>query len=998
MPSATRNTNTNSGNEVSAPAQPKTWSNTSALIPSAAPKDSTTVAISTSGATSARSSNARITNTTASTIGMITFRSRVEARWMSRLIALPPPTLASAPGTACTAARTRSTVAYAAAESAGSVRVPSTYARSPFTTGSVTSVTPSLPASAARTCAAACALPITTTGDPAPAGKCRASTCSPRTESTTLVNDCALVRPCAFRSVIPRASPPSTSAVTTQTTRGRRAMPPPTRAHRPVAVGSAEPYRGLTGQKIHRPHSTRMTSSSATTTMIGPYSSTPSMPLNAFAESPAYPSGPVIATLSPPESAVEMARMWSTAPLALFHPSVPRLTGTSTCSACPSLAGIGPTTLVTPSSSASFPTSPPTLAQSAAVSPDGRSYTTTAGKTSFGWNSPCRLNTWVDSAETGNHAEESFFSAPWSLPASGAAANSATSQKTSTAYLDLCPAGSPAMRRTVLIEVPSHTMYRKRPGHDVSRAGGTSSYIVFSEIAVTERKHAEQPRHGSGHRVPCRGEIPPRVGDRRVRGQPLPDGAGERQVQRGADVDLGDAVPDRPPQLAVGHPRAAVQDQRDRYGGVQPNDEILVELGGAGGHRVRAAHRDGQRVHSRRGDEVQGLGRVGARLRGVRAGGAACRAARDAARGATSRAACSAARGAAGFAACSAACSAAWSAASSAASRAASRADRGAAGLAADLPQLGLQPQAVRVRPTGGRPSRGHVPRVRQPGRVEHRRAEARVRGLVQQRLVLDVVQVQRHPRGGPLGHRRGGAGDRTQSAAVETDAVVADLQHHRQPGRLGAGHDGLRVLERDHVERTEPAARPDEGADRYQRHRSGLLDRHRGEVGPVPRGIHRAGHRGGHRRRGQRHRVGEHLRPRLAVRQPAGQPGGERVPGAGGVAAHPLRRPRPPGAVRGDQQRAVLAQRDCGGHAELAAGGRHVVRLVPEQPGQLLQVRRDQRRTGPDAVAQRVAVGVQQHRRRGAGDQRGVRGDGEDHASTSSTARSSSSTSRSAP
>ncbi len=72
MPRATRNTKTNSGNEVSAPPKPKTWSNTSALTPSAAANDSTTVAISMIGAISARSSSARMRNTTARMTGMIT--------------------------------------------------------------------------------------------------------------------------------------------------------------------------------------------------------------------------------------------------------------------------------------------------------------------------------------------------------------------------------------------------------------------------------------------------------------------------------------------------------------------------------------------------------------------------------------------------------------------------------------------------------------------------------------------------------------------------------------------------------------------------------------------------------------------------------------------------------------------------------------------------------------------------------------------------------------
>ena len=59
----------------------------------------------------ARSSSAKMISTTSSTSGMITLRSWVAYRSTSRLIALAPPTLASAPGTAPTLARTRSMVA-----------------------------------------------------------------------------------------------------------------------------------------------------------------------------------------------------------------------------------------------------------------------------------------------------------------------------------------------------------------------------------------------------------------------------------------------------------------------------------------------------------------------------------------------------------------------------------------------------------------------------------------------------------------------------------------------------------------------------------------------------------------------------------------------------------------------------------------------------------------------------------------------------------------------
>ena len=84
MPSATRNTKANSGNPGSDPAKPKTYSKSSAEMPSAAPNDSTTVAIRMSGASSARSRPMRISSTTSSTSGMITQLSRTEAILVSR--------------------------------------------------------------------------------------------------------------------------------------------------------------------------------------------------------------------------------------------------------------------------------------------------------------------------------------------------------------------------------------------------------------------------------------------------------------------------------------------------------------------------------------------------------------------------------------------------------------------------------------------------------------------------------------------------------------------------------------------------------------------------------------------------------------------------------------------------------------------------------------------------------------------------------------------------
>ena len=91
MPSATRNAYTSSGKVVSAPPKPKTWVKKKALTPSAAANDSTTVAVRISGATSARSRMAKITNTTARISGRTSVLSCAAARATSRLIAVSPP-------------------------------------------------------------------------------------------------------------------------------------------------------------------------------------------------------------------------------------------------------------------------------------------------------------------------------------------------------------------------------------------------------------------------------------------------------------------------------------------------------------------------------------------------------------------------------------------------------------------------------------------------------------------------------------------------------------------------------------------------------------------------------------------------------------------------------------------------------------------------------------------------------------------------------------------
>src|SRR6266851_6211117 len=176
MPSATRNTKTNNGIEVSAAAKPNTCLKNSEEIPSAEPKDSTTVAMSTSGATIARSSRPRMMSTTPRISGMSRFLSCAAALSTSLLMAVPPPTFASAPWMACTVVRILSTSVYAPWLSGDDVIVACRKALPSLVAGGVTDAMPGVPASAALTSPALDAVEITSTGSPEPAGKYLAST------------------------------------------------------------------------------------------------------------------------------------------------------------------------------------------------------------------------------------------------------------------------------------------------------------------------------------------------------------------------------------------------------------------------------------------------------------------------------------------------------------------------------------------------------------------------------------------------------------------------------------------------------------------------------------------------------------------------------------------------------------------------------------------------------------------------------------------------------
>src|SRR5436190_10392321 len=142
-----------------------------------------------------------------------------------------------------------------------------------------------------------------------------------------------------------------------------------------------------------------------------------------------------------------MFRRESAAGPALFQPSWPRLTGTIVSIALPAWATKGPITWpwTTPATPAKRLASAAALALSAAVRPAGRSYTTTAGKTLGDTTFDRSASACVDSAAGGSHDWASFFSAPVSLPDSGPANATTTSQNTSTSHLVRRPAGIPTI-------------------------------------------------------------------------------------------------------------------------------------------------------------------------------------------------------------------------------------------------------------------------------------------------------------------------------------------------------------------------------------------------------------------------------------------------------------------------------------------------------------------------------------------------------------------------
>src|SRR6266487_6209499 len=192
------------------------------------------------------------------------------------------------------------------------------------------------------------------------------------------------------------------------------------------------------------------------TTASVAYNSVLSMPLNTLLKSAAYPSGPVTCEARPSAWDWVIARMELAAAAAPFHPCLPTLTATMVCIALPSADTTGPVTWSGPApcNPANLRASAAALARSAAVSPEARSYPTTAGKMFGDWKRDCTSRTLVDSALAGSHVFASFFSAPISFDDSGAAITSTTTQKPTTTHLVQLPAGISAIFPSLPISSP----------------------------------------------------------------------------------------------------------------------------------------------------------------------------------------------------------------------------------------------------------------------------------------------------------------------------------------------------------------------------------------------------------------------------------------------------------------------------------------------------------------------------------------------------------------
>jgi hypothetical protein len=125
--------------------------------------------------------------------------------------------------------------------------------------------------------------------------------------------------------------------------------------------------------------------------------------------------------------------------------------------------------------------------------------------------------------------------------------------------------------------------------------------------------------------------------------------------------------------------------------------------------------------------------------------------------------------------------------------------------LAADLPQFRLDPDRAGVALGDDLGRGGDIHLVGEPGPVEHHRREAEPHRLAHQLRRLGMVEVDRHGHGRAPGDGKRRQGHRLEPAVVP-DRVLADLEDHRGVGLGRTGHDGLPVLELDHIEGADTA------------------------------------------------------------------------------------------------------------------------------------------------------------------------------------------------
>src|ERR1700722_19357419 len=111
------------------------------------------------------------------------------------------------------------------------------------------------------------------------------------------------------------------------------------------------------------------------------------------------------------------------------------------------------------------------------------------------WKRDWRSSTLVDSALAGSQDEESFFSAPVSLPASGPATATMISQKTRTAHLVRRPLAMPTIARARLMMIPQELAgLSVAPGTTIEHGPRQSQDISRLLMLVRDRRSQGQRR------------------------------------------------------------------------------------------------------------------------------------------------------------------------------------------------------------------------------------------------------------------------------------------------------------------------------------------------------------------------------------------------------------------------------------------------------------------------------------------------------------------------